>query len=70
MSEDSDDQIITPARMPQFETDEKILNALKRANANSAKLIQIGYALIVLLAILTGCILISFISALLSGRVF
>jgi hypothetical protein len=70
MSEDSDDQIITPARMPQFETDEKILNALKRANANSAKLIQIGYALIVLLAILTGCILISFLSAMLSGRVF
>ena len=70
MSEDSDDQIITPARMPQFETDEKILNALKRANANSAKLIQIGYALVVLLAILTGCILISFLSAMLSGRVF
>ena len=66
MSEDSEDQMLRASQMPQFETDEKILNALKRSNANSAKLIQIGYALVALLAILTACIVTVFILAMLN----
>jgi len=39
--------------MPQFETDEKILSALKRSNALSEKLIKIGLFLAVFQGIST-----------------
>ena len=55
MSDDPQPQI-EPSTMPQFETNEKILNALKRSNMHSAKLIEIGYYLVGFMAILTVCV--------------
>lgn len=53
MTEDSRNQGLSAAGMPQFETDEKILNALKRSNALSEKLIKIGLFLAVFQGIST-----------------
>ena len=53
MTEDARNQGLSAAEMPQFETDEKILNALKRSNALSEKLIKIGLCLTVFQGIST-----------------
>ena len=53
MTEDSRNQGLSASGMPQFETDEKILNALKRSNALSEKLIKIGLFLAVFQGIST-----------------
>ena len=53
MTEDARNQGLSAAEMPQFETDEKILNALKRSNALSEKLIKIGLFLAVFQGIST-----------------
>ena len=53
MTEDSRKQGLSAAGMPHFETDEKILNALKRSNALSEKLIKIGLFLAVFQGIST-----------------
>lgn len=53
MTEDSRNPGLSASRMPQFETDEKILSALKRSNALSEKLIKIGLFLAVFQGIST-----------------
>ena len=53
MTEDAPNQGLSAAGMPQFETDEKILNALKRSNALCEKLIKIGLFLAVFQGIST-----------------
>ena len=45
----------------QLEDSEMILNSLKRLNAQSAKLIEIGYFLVGFLAILTVCVVVWFL---------
>ena len=66
MPDHTNDQIDLASSMPRFETDEKILNALKRSNAQTAKLIELGYYLLVLVGLLTICIATLLIMALLN----
>ena len=53
MPEDSEDQNVSSSQMPQFDTSEMILNAIKRSNAQSRQLIQLGYFLVAFQAIST-----------------
>lgn len=53
MTEDARNQGLSASGMPQFATDEKILNALKRSNALSEKLIKTGLFLAVFQGIST-----------------
>ncbi len=53
MPEDSIDQTIHSSQIPQFDASEKMLNAIKRSNAQTGKLIQLGYFLVTFQAIST-----------------
>ena len=66
MPEDSIDQNIHSSQMPQFDTSEKMLNAIKRSNAQTGKLIQLGYFLVTFQAISTLIAVTVFIIAILN----
>ena len=66
MPEDSEDQNLSSSQMPQFDTSEMILNAIKRSNAQSRQLIQLGYFLVAFQAISTLIAVTVFIIAILN----
>ena len=66
MPEDSKDQTIHSSQMPQFDASEKMLNAIKRSNAQTGKLIQLGYFLVTFQAISTLIAVTVFIIAILN----
>lgn len=66
MTQSGENGDVRPSKMPEFDMSEKVLHALQASNAHSAKLVDMGYFLVGFLAIITVCVVISFVILLLN----